>query len=104
MSIARGFADSGSRADHFQRHGSEFGASSEDEYERMAREYLNAEASISVLDYIRRGNGDIIRYNRVSQAFAVMRKDGIIRTFFKPDPAWHGFRGNLEYFQVECDK
>ncbi len=70
----------------------------------MAREYLNAEASISVLDYIRRGNGDIIRYNRVSQAFAVMRKDGIIRTFFKPDPAWHGFRGNLEYFQVECDK
>ena len=104
MPIARAFADSGSRADHFQRHGSEFGASSEDEYERMAREYLNTEASISVLDCIRLGNGDIIKYDIASQAFAVMRKDGIIRTFFKPDPAWHGFPSHLEYFQVECDK
>jgi pyocin large subunit-like protein len=70
----------------------------------MAREYLNAEASISTLDCIRRGNGDIIRYDRVSQAFAVMRNDGIIKTFFRPDPWWHGFPSNLKYFQAECDK
>jgi len=102
--IATGFADDGDKADHFQRHGREFPAASEDEYERMAKEFLNAAPSATTVDCIRRGNGDMIRFDKVTQAFAVLRSDGVIKTFFKPDPAWHGFPSNLRYFQVECGK
>jgi len=100
--VATGFVDASSRADHFKRHGGDFGASSEQAYESLARQFLNGPLGATILEGVRRSNGDVIRFDRVTQTFAVMRVDGIIKTFFKPDPGIHGFRSNLRYFQVEC--
>jgi filamentous hemagglutinin len=105
--IATTFEDEASKADHFQRHGSDFGAKTADEYEKMARDFLNAplDASVgNVLECVRRGNGDTIRSDTTSEAFAIMRRDGTIRTFYKPKVAWHGYCANLFYFQAECAK
>lgn len=99
---ATGFVDAASRADHFKRHGADFGATSEQAYESMARQFLNGPLSVTIVEGVRRSNGDVIRFDRVTQAFAVMRADGVIKTFFKPDPWIHGYRSNLMYFQVEC--
>jgi pyocin large subunit-like protein len=103
--IATTFEDEASKADHFQRHGSDFGAKTADEYEKMARDFLNVPLDVfagSVLECTRRGNGDTIRFDTITEAFAIMRRDGIIRTFYKPDVAWHGYRTSLLYFQAEC--
>ena len=102
--VAIGFASAADRADHFKLHGEDFGATSEFEYEGMAVAFLNAPRDAQIVEGIRRGNGDTVRFHRVTQTFAVMRSDGIVKTFYKPNPAWHGFGSNLAYFQNECAK
>jgi filamentous hemagglutinin len=105
--IATTFDDEASKADHFQRHGGDFDARTAEEYEKMARDFLNAPLDTSagsVLECVRRSNGDTIRFDTITEAFAIMRSDGIIRTFYKPEVGWHGYRTNLLYFQAECAK
>ena len=98
------FDDEASKADHLKRHGSDFGAKTADEYEKMAREFLNEPLGASVQECVRRGNGDTIRFDTVTEAFAIMRSDSIIKSFYKPEVSWHGYRTNLLYFQAECAK
>jgi pyocin large subunit-like protein len=88
--IAIGFATHADRADHLANHAEDFGAISEIEYENMAIAFLNSPLDSDTLEGVRRSNGDIIRFHRVTHVFAVMRQDGVIRTFYKPDPTWHG--------------
>lgn len=100
-----GFAGLGSRADHFKSHRDDFPTAASDlDYERMAKAFLTAALSATLLECVRSSNGDVIRFNTVTQEFAVMRADGVIKTFYKADPRWHGFGRNLRYFQVECSK
>lgn len=49
-----------------------------------------------------RKNGDIVRYNPKTKQFGVVRKDGVIRTYFKPDPAKHKLKTNEDYFRQEA--
>jgi pyocin large subunit-like protein len=102
--IATGFASASDRADHFEKHGKDFTASSEVEYEQMAVAFLNAPGSRDILEGTRRSNGDTMRFDRITQAFAVMGSGGIVKTFCKPDPNWHGFISNLAYIRNECAK
>jgi pyocin large subunit-like protein len=101
---AIGFEDASSRADHYERHGAEFGITSEFDYEQAARDFLNGPIGATILRCVRQGNGDIIRYDIITHAFAVMRSDGIVKTFYKPRVSWHRYSSNVAYFQAECKK
>jgi filamentous hemagglutinin len=48
-----------------------------------------------------RANGDIVRYNPATEEFGIVKSDGTIRTYYKPDPANHGFPTNLDYFNAQ---
>ena len=48
-----------------------------------------------------RKNGDTVFYNPQSNIFAVKNADGTPRTMFKPNPADHGYKTNLEYFNAQ---
>lgn len=45
-----------------------------------------------------RSNGDVLVYNPFTNTFGAFNKDGLPRTMFKPDPAKHGYKNNLEYY------
>jgi hypothetical protein len=79
------FSDNEKLNVHYENHGSEFGASSETEYENLARDFLTGPKKDNVLETIR-SNGDILRYGPQSNTLGVMSKDGNIRTFYKPEP------------------
>jgi len=102
--IAIGFATPSDRADHFKKHAQDFDAASEIDYEQLAVVFLNAPRDVRIVEGTRRSNGDIIRFHKVTQEFAVMGSDGIVKTFYKPDPAWHGFRSNSHTSRNECAK
>jgi filamentous hemagglutinin len=102
--IATGFANVSKRADHFQLHGQDFSVATEAEYENLAVAFCNAALKPSRLQCVRKGNGDTIYYDTATDFFAVVRSDGVIKTFYKPEQRWHGFSSNLRYFQVECAK
>jgi hypothetical protein len=94
------FADSTKLLDHYSRLGADFGATSAAQYEGMADAFLNGPRGTGVLQRVR-ANGDVARYDPASEAFGIVKPDGTIRTFYKPDPAVHGYPTNLDYFNVQ---
>jgi pyocin large subunit-like protein len=99
--VATTFQNVGKLMRHFQDHGSDFGAVSAAHYEQLAAAFLNRTAT-TISDCIRPSNGDIIKYDRVSDEFAVMQNNGTIRTYYKPNPLVHLCPTNLAYFEANC--
>jgi pyocin large subunit-like protein len=104
---------------HFQEHGSDFGASNASDYERMADGFLGGSKADAVHECIR-SCGMKLRYDPADEAFGIIDRDDIIRTYFKPVPCsslagaaraaarqagrCHSCANNLVYFKLECKK
>jgi pyocin large subunit-like protein len=69
---------------HYLKHGYPLGYNSQEQYLQGARALLNAPVGNDVYQKIR-ANGDVERYRTSSGEFAVMTKNGRIRTYFKTD-------------------
>lgn len=103
--LATTFATSWKRSDHWYDHHAEFPEIADEvEYERCAAEFLNAPLGPKMVEGVRSSDGDTVRYDPVTQNFALMQEDGTIRTFFRPSKRWHGLNSNMEYFQRVCAK
>jgi pyocin large subunit-like protein len=48
-----------------------------------------------------RTNGDVVRYDPGNNLFGVMDATGAPKTYFRPDPASHGYSTNLDYFNAQ---
>ncbi len=94
------FADQAKLDDDYARHGGDFGAKTKLEYQAQADKFLTTSKPAGVLEKIRL-NGDIVRYNPATDEFGVVSSGGIIRTYYKPDPAVHGKASNLDYFNAQ---
>jgi pyocin large subunit-like protein len=81
--LARDFAP-GQLEAHYKKHKNEFSNITQQEYLSNARLLLNSAPSRDILEK-RRSNGDVLHYRVSSGEFAVMAKDGHIRTYFKAD-------------------
>jgi hypothetical protein len=89
--------------DHCLRHRVEVGAKDCPDYENKALEFLTQPPTSSMHE-CKRIHGDVVRYDSITDEFAVFSFDGFIRTYFKPTVAWHGLASNLAYFGQECAK
>lgn len=67
---------------HYLKHGYQFGNITQGQYLENARELLNAPMGNDILEKTR-PNGDILHYRVSTGEFAVMDRDGRIRTYFK---------------------
>jgi len=79
--LAEDFA-SGQLEAHYLKHKYEFGDIAQEEYLNGARVLLNSAPGRDILEKIR-ANGDILHYRVSTKEFAVMTRDGRIRTYFK---------------------
>jgi len=89
-----GFASPTKLAEHYQKHGREFGSVTIDQYLRMAQELRDRPADGSVLEAAR-SDGVVTRFDRTSGAFLAFNRDRTIRTFFKPNDGEAYFRRQL---------
>lgn len=48
-----------------------------------------------------RGNGDVVRYDPGSNRCGIMDSTGAPKTYFRTDPASHGYPTNLDYFNAQ---
>jgi pyocin large subunit-like protein len=94
-----GFADAAARAEHHQKHKTEFGWISEYEYAVLADKFLGLPLDPQTQLEGRRKNGDIVRFDMVTSEFGILLSDGHIKTYFKADPKIHKKATNLEYYQ-----
>ena len=104
---------------HFQEHGGDFGASNANDYEQMADAFLGGTKPETVHECIR-SCGMKLRYDSSDEAFGIIDKGNIIRTYFKPVPCsslsgssraaarqagrCHPCANNMVYFKAECKK
>lgn len=93
------FADNAKLQDHWQRHGTDFGATSAREYQSQASDFLTGPKPAGVLEKLR-ANGDLVRFDPATDEFGILSPTNI-RTYFAPDPLVHGLPTNLDYFNAQ---
>jgi hypothetical protein len=89
---------------HYQKHvieKGEFGNITESEYLQKAQDLLTSSPNGDILMKTRISNGDKIFYKQSTNEFGIVTEDGIIRTYFKPNPAEHHYPTNLDYFNAQ---
>lgn len=77
--------------EHYEKHGREFGSVDQAEYLRLAQTLRDRPVGDSVIEIVRK-DGTITRFDRDSKAFIAFDRDGIIRTFFRPNDGEEYFR------------
>lgn len=80
---AIGFRTPERLAEHFEKHGAEFGGLTADGYLLMAQALRDRPAGGDVLEMVRE-DGVITRFDRATGAFIAFDRDFTIRTFFRP--------------------
>ncbi|MBI2156609.1 MAG: hypothetical protein HYV94_03030 [Candidatus Rokubacteria bacterium] len=95
--FTKGFSSQAQLADHYQRHGADFSATDENDYESKADSFLGGPKGSKIREFIRSVSGDKLRYNVSTHAFGVLRKDGVIKTYYKVK-----VREPLKYFKRKC--
>jgi hypothetical protein len=89
-----GFRDAGHLAEHYHKHGAEFGTISQAEYLRQAQALRDRPAGGPVLESVR-ADGVVTRFDRSSGTFLAFDRDLTIRTFFRPNDGERYFRRQL---------
>ncbi len=97
------WADSSSLKRHVIDHGSDFGTDSAEDYAKMAQDFYQrgmADARSGIEVKVGQ-DGRIRMYNESTNIFGVYNPDGTTATFYKPDPADHGYATNREYWDSQ---
>jgi hypothetical protein len=114
--LTNGFASARKRQLHFLVHGGEFGATTEIEYEEIADRFLGGPGTAMWHYPSPRPQGDLVRYDQVTNIFGVLASDGTIHTYFKPIfcsqaapqrramGKCHNQNTHLEYVMLQCNK
>jgi pyocin large subunit-like protein len=84
-------------ADHFTRHGGDFGAKTADEYVDMASDFLKR-SQVERLPIKIAADGTIRVFDPKSGAFGSYNASGTTKTFYKPAPSQHKLPSNLDYW------
>ena len=90
-----GFRDAGRLAEHYLKHGAEFGQLSEAEYLARAQRLRDRPAGGDILE-ARRADGVITRFDREAGDFLAVNPDRTIRTYFRPNDGEAYFRRQLK--------
>ena len=95
------------RDTHFRRHGHEFGATDEFDYERMADAFMDGGVPVGVREALRiHGDQDRVRFRDVDRTLGIVRDSTtIVRSFYIVNAAVVRRHGNeAAYFMYECGR
>lgn len=92
---AVGFADSRRLDEHFEKHGTEFGRITKQDYLHQAQLLRDTAVGGHVLQTVR-GDGVATRFDRQTGAFIAFNPNGTIRTFFKPNDGERYYKRQAE--------
>jgi pyocin large subunit-like protein len=103
MANTNGFRP-GSELSHWGKHWQKFAVPVDvATYASMADDFFGARPP-GIAEGQRRGNGDIIRFDPVTEHFGVVDNHGFIKTFYPAETSEHDEATNAEYFMAEITK
>lgn len=86
-----------SLATHFADHGEDFGSTSAVDYASQASLFFQRSQAQGVPTKVD-SMGVVRAYDPRTNEFGAFNPDGTTRTYFRPDPAGHGFQTNWDYW------
>ena len=99
------FASSQKFDKHYDKHVTEqgeFGNISKEEYLNKANDFIKSDGA-DVLTKTA-SNGDVLKWNKLTDEFSIVTKDGVIRTYHRLNPEIHGEGSNLDYWNgAKCN-
>jgi RHS repeat-associated protein len=101
LSASETWGNPATLADHFARHGADFGAASEEAYAQQASRFFQQGLREELPTKIDPKTGTIRVYEPETNTFGAYNANGTTRTFYKPDPSVHGYPTNWDYWQSQ---
>lgn len=100
------FANAQERALHFQKHGREFRAADEIQYEQMADAFMGGPMTLTTRQCIRPDQIDRLRFNIANDHFgAAIVQSTTLKTFYiVPFVRIHRRGGKVQFFAYECGR
>jgi len=92
------------RGEHYEKHcvrRGEFPCIDDVQYEVLADAFLTTGIRETIMQCTR-PQGEIVRYDMITEEFGVLKTNGFVRTYFLAKPILHGYATNLCYFYAEC--
>src|SRR5271170_5175583 len=96
LRYTRGFRSLLHRSDHFRAHRARLGIATEQEYETLADSIFGPGPGSQVRQFKRSWNSDIVRYDELTDVFAILDQNRFLKTCYCPDPMVHGEATNLD--------
>jgi len=98
------FANAFERDIHFKKHGSDFGAATEIQYEQMADAFMTAPLTLTMRQCVRPNGTDRVRINIANKHFGVGAvASAIIQTYYiVPFHRYVRRNGIVGFFNYEC--
>ena len=90
------FANKALELEHFDKHANEFAGKFRNvkEYTKSAQNFFKREGD-GIYEYNRHG-GTLVKYDVNNNILGIMKKDGTIRTFFKPEEGYKDFINDVQ--------
>jgi hypothetical protein len=100
------FANPQERAIHFAKHGHEFGASTEIDYERMADTFMSRPMTMTMRECIRPNRTHRLRVDLAKDHFgvAVVSANTVVTYYVVPFHRKHRRGGIAPFFAYECSR
>jgi hypothetical protein len=97
LSTSDSWGDQASLADHYARHGGDFGATSPDEYASQASRFLQRSQAERLPTKIE-SDGTIRTYDPNTNEFGSYNPNGSTKTYYAPNTNVHGYPSNWDYW------
>ena len=81
--------------DHFHRHGKQMACPTKESYNAKAVKFANTIDRKNSVSFVAR-NGTTYKFNKVSGAFVIINKRGIVTTYFRPKNGYQYYKSQLK--------
>lgn len=81
--------------DHFRRHGEHMGCPTKESYNAKAVKFANAVDRKNNVSFVAR-NGTTYKFSKETGSFAIITKQGVVVTYFKPKNGYDYYKAQAE--------
>ena len=83
---------------HFYDHGKDMGFDSKESYKQHAIKFANTVDKKNCTSFVYSKTGSTYKYNKVTNEFAIITKDGYVVTYFKPKEVYDYYKKQLSKY------
>lgn len=77
---------------HYNKHAEDMGLTTKESYASHALKFANTVDKINCVSFVHTKTGSTYKYNKVTNEFAIITKDGYVVTYYKPQSGYKYYK------------